>query len=349
MKDIRVYDFEFNLLCIMCDVTSVQWHILYDDVGTFEGHFSLNDEISNIILSHRYIVITQGENQAICTGKIVDNELIVCGRTVNWILSKRVRPPFKSKDIFGENYTDPETILLYCLEKGFTKPPQIDDDGYEIADSIDEDKMVENFIIPEKAGADKLTSHFWRISANELTKLCSDLCKKLDRGYRVVFDVVNRQWVFEFIYSRLNNILISTVSKTAYDMSYTEDMLGLASGGWYFVEDTEEDGSQAKWHYIKKEDKKGIYAWDCVMNVSGISEAEDTLKKKKITQSVEAKLRKLKYNRDYFMGDIIPVYIKLGEYELLKNYKVEGIDIQMSQNECYEQPILKPLEDGVIS
>ena len=70
MKDIRVYDFEFNLLCIMTDVISVSWHILYNDIGTFEGHFRLGDNISNVILSNTYVVLTQGENQAICTGKI---------------------------------------------------------------------------------------------------------------------------------------------------------------------------------------------------------------------------------------------------------------------------------------
>lgn len=348
MRDIRVYDFEFNLLCIMCDVTSIQWHILYNDIGTFEGHFSLNDEISDIILSHTYIIITQGDKQAICTGKIVENNLVVCGRTVNWILSKRVRPPFKSREIFGETYTDPETILLYCLKKGFIEPPLIDDNGYEIENSVDRTKRVDNFIIPNPVGAKKLTSHFWRISANELSKLCTDLCQKLDRGYRVTFDVVNKQWVFEFIFSKTNKILISTISKTAYNMSYTEDILDLASGGWYYVEDAEAEDSLGKWHYIKKEDKTGIYAWDCVLNASGLSEAEDTLNCKKILRSVEAKLRSLKFNEDYSLGDIIPVYIKLGRYEVLKKYRVEGVDIQMSQDECYEEPILKPIDDEVI-
>lgn len=124
MKDIRIYDFEFNLLCIMTDVISSEWHLQYNAVGSYEGHFRLRDRISGVILSHKYIVIVQGDLQAVCTGKIVsDEELTVCGRTVNWILTRRIMPPFKARLIFGEEYTDPETVLLYCLKRAFIEPP----------------------------------------------------------------------------------------------------------------------------------------------------------------------------------------------------------------------------------
>jgi len=343
MRDIRVYDFDFNLLCIMTDVVSSQWHILYNDVGSFEGHFRLNDRISDVILSHNYIVITQGEKQAICTGKIVEDELIVCGRTVNWILSKRVRPPFKTKDIFGEEYTDPETILLYCLKKGLTEPCQIDDDGFEIDNTIDNNKKICNFVLPEPIGAHKLTTHFWRITANELTKLCKDLCDKLDRGYRVIFDIENKQWVFEFIYPKENGILISKESRTAYNFNYTVDLLDYASGGWYYVEDSDTDDSKSKWHYKKREEKTGIYAWDCVLSGSGESEAEDNLSKKVLSQKVEAKLRSLRFGKDYELGDIIKVYVKFGNFEKLSSYKITGVDIKITSEDSYEEPIFKQI------
>ena len=192
MKDIRIYDFEFNLLCIMPDIISSQWHILYNSVGTYEGVFRLRDNISDIILSNRYLIITQGDYQAICTGKIVKDTLTVCGRTVNWILTKRVRPPFKTRDIFGEEFTTAEEILLYCLRLGLTEPPKIDENGFEIPNSINEDRIIKNFILPNPLGSPKLTNHFWRITAHDLSTLSTDLCQKLNRGHRVIFDIQNK-------------------------------------------------------------------------------------------------------------------------------------------------------------
>ena len=52
MNDIRIYDFEFNLLSVMCDVISSQWRIQYNGIGNFEGHFKLKDDITRIILSN---------------------------------------------------------------------------------------------------------------------------------------------------------------------------------------------------------------------------------------------------------------------------------------------------------
>ncbi len=338
MRDIRIYDFEFNLLCIMTDVISSQWHILYNGVGTYDGHFRLADEISDIILANKYIVIVQGELQAICTGRIVDNELTVCGRTVNWIMTKRVRPPFKTSTIF-ENYTDAETILLYCLKKGFTEPPAISEEGIETAD-IDTNRAVSNFIIPEPTGAQVMSNHFWRISANDIETLCVDLCNKLDRGHRLVFDIINKCWRFEFIYPKKNEILISKESKTAYEFEYCNDMLSEANGGWYPSYDADAE-EETTWHYIKNGEKKGIYDWDCVLSCSSESEAIDELFNKSETDKIQSRLRNLKFGVDYELGDIVPVYYRYGGISDTQYYLVNGIDIKMTDMDSYEEPILK--------
>lgn len=341
MRDIRIYDFEFNLLCIMTDVVSSRWHILYNGIGTYEGHFRMKDKISDIILSNKYIVITQGELQAICTGRIISEELVVCGRTVNWILSKRTRPPFKSREIFGSEYTDPETILLYCLKKGFTEPPAIDENGLEKADSIDQNKVVSNFVLPAPIGAEPLKYHFWRLNANDLSQLTIDLCTKLNRGHRVVFDIDNKCWRFEFIYPANNDILLSEATKSIYNVTYTNDMQNKADGGWYPT-GKNDDESESSWLYLTgTQNNKGIYFWDSVLSCSGESEAKDTLEKRNITESTKAKLRNLKFNQDYSLGDIVSVYVKFGEFEKLSTCIINGVDIQMTRESSYEEPDLK--------
>lgn len=338
MKDIRVYDFEFNLLCVMTDVVSSSWHILYNGVGTFEGHFRLKDSISDIILSNKYIVLCQGDLQAICTGKIVTDELVVCGRTVNWILTRRIRPPFKTKEIFGDDYTDAETILLYCLKKGFIEPPLIDADGLEISDTIDYQKKVTNFIIPTPVGAQKLDNHFWRIKAHDLSELTIDLCKKLNRGHRVVFDIEKKQWRFEFIYPKVRELMLTQNLKNMYQITYSEDLQQEAGGGWYPAVVDESENSDNLWYYLQKEKKNGIYAWDCVINSSGKSEAVDMLGKKAVTASASGKLRNLEYLKNYELGDIVSVYVKFGSFEKESKCMVNGVDICITRDSGYEEP-----------
>lgn len=338
MRDIRVYDFEFNLLCIMTDVISSEWHLLYNGVGTYEGHFRLRDEISDIILAKRHIVIVQGDLQAICTGRIVNDELTVCGRTVNWILTKRVRPPFKTSEIF-ESYQDPETILLYCLKKGFTEPPTIDENGVETT-KIDKNRVVSDFIIPAPVGAEKMTSHFWRISANDIETICVDLCEKLNRGHRVIFDVINKCWRFEFICPVHNEILIAKESKTAYQFELYDDLQDVANGGWYPKYDSETD-ENTSWHFIKNGTKVGIYDWDCVLSCSGESEAWDELIKKSGTTNIQSRLRNLQFGKDYHLGDIMSVYHKYGNISHEESYIVNGVDIKITADDSYEEPILK--------
>ena len=346
MRDIRIYDFEFNLLCIMTDVISSRWHLQYNGVGTFEGHFRLEDQISQVILSHKYLVIVQGDLQAICTGKIVSDEFTVCGRTVNWILTRRITPPFKARLIFGETYTDPETVLLYCLKKAFIEPPKIDSDGSEIANTIDDNKKISNFVLPDPIGSTAFTYHFWRLKANTLSDLTVTLCKRMNRGHRVVFDIENKCWRFEFIYPKKNNVVLSKEIKSIYDVSYTEDILKEANGGWYSgsnndVEQSDTDQNDNPWYYISDGSKTGIYAWDCVLDCAGKSEAQDELLKRKISESTKAKLRTLKFGADYNVGDIVSVHVKFGSFEKESQCLIDGADIQMTREYSYEEPDLQ--------
>lgn len=342
MKDIRIYDFEFNLLCIMTDVISSEWHLQYNAVGSYEGHFRLRDRISGVILSHKYIVIVQGDLQAVCTGKIVsDEELTVCGRTVNWILTRRIMPPFKARLIFGEEYTDPETVLLYCLKKAFIEPPRINSSGLEMTGTIDDNKKITNFILPEPIGAEAFTYHFWRLKANTLSDLTIALCKRMNRGHRVVFDIDNKCWRFEFIYPQKNNIYLSKEIKSVYDVSYTEDILKEADGGWYPGSNDDSEQDDNAWYYIKNGDKTGIYAWDCVLDCTGQSEAQDELSKRSISESTKAKLRELKFGTDYSLGDIVAVHVKMGGFEKETSCMVNGADIKMTHEYSYEEPDLQ--------
>ena len=65
MNDIRIYDFEFNLLHIEPEVMSAYWILLYNDIGTFEGTFPLSSDICDVIMKNKYLFLIQGNFQAL--------------------------------------------------------------------------------------------------------------------------------------------------------------------------------------------------------------------------------------------------------------------------------------------
>lgn len=339
--DIRVYDFNFNLLTVMSDVISSSWSLKYNSVGTYEGHFKLGDRISDILLEHTYLILTEGDNQAVCTGKIADTELLICGRTLNWLLTKRVIPPFKTSEVFGGRYCAPTEIIKYVLEKTFTAPPQTDENGIYIDGTVDTRKKVDNFNILPFAECVTLERHFWRNSANTAEEVIADLAYLADLGHRLYFNVAEKSWDFELIESAERELTMSEKNRNLYDVSYTEESEGYASGGWY--EDTDDDGEEL-WRYIGIDDgNSAMMFWETVLSGTGYSEAESALLNKKCEYTVSATASKLKYGQDYNMGDIVYVLVSYGGFERTIKYRIEGVNIWYNENGYGEEPVFKKL------
>lgn len=353
--DIRVYDFDFKLLCIMSDAISSSWTVRYNGIGTYEGHFRLNDKVSQAILNETYIVIVEGENQAVCTSKMAEGELLVCGRTVNWLLSKRIMPPFKSREVFGDDFKGIKEISKYVLQRTFTAPPQIGDDGCYIENTVDENRKVSNFILPDTANDFMLNRYFWRNSANSADEVIADLCELADMGHRLYFNVINKTWDFEFLTGTEKPIVISEHNRNLYDSSYTEDIEKLASGAWYEVYGSEisnsDSGSDSGkneentvWKYLKKENGlTGMKYWEAKISETGLSQAQSIMEKRKRECTLQGTVRGLKYLRDYNLGDRISAYMRFGSFEKKVKFKVVGINIWYNADSYGEEPILKQL------
>lgn len=343
--DIRLYDFEFRLLAVVPDVISSSWSLRYNGVGTYEGHFKLNSPVADVIFNNRYIVLTEGDKQAVCTGKMIKDEIVFCGRTVNWLLEKRVIPPFKTSVIFGE-YVSPEDILQYVLDKGFINPPQIDaQTGAYIEDSVDEAKRVDNFRICDPIGTPTLTRHFWRISANTVASLVQDLTDMMSVGHNLIFDAEEKCWRFSYIIGQERNLVVSEDRKNAHNTEYTEDLLGFATGGWY-AQSTQTEDAQTYWNYICREaGLYGIYNWDTVLSGSGQTEAESDLEKKQNIVSVALDTAGLRFGTDYGLGDIVTIGIRKGEYQKNLRARVTGVNIWRMYSDSGEEPVLSILEE----
>lgn len=334
----------------MSDVISSSWIIKYNGIGTYEGHFRTNDRISDIILNTPYMIITEGNKQAVCTGKIADKELLVCGRTLNFLLNKRVMPPFKTREIFGEEYQDTKTIIDYVLNKSFISPPQIDENGKFIENSINENKIVDNFTIIPYSETFKLNRHFWRNSANTLNDIIYDLTQMMDTGYILKFNTLNKTWDFEILSGIERNIIISEQNHNFYNSSYTEDIENYAVSGWYETSsddsDSESDSENSSWNYISFDDgNSGMLYWEAVLGGIGNSEALSSLNTKNKKVTVKGTIAQLKYEKDYNLGDILTIHIHHGSFSKKIKYKITGINIWYNESGSGEEPIFKELQE----
>lgn len=348
MTDIRIYDFNFKLLLIISDVISSCWSIKYNGIGTYEGHFRLNDRASDIILKNPYLIITEGENQAVCTGKIAEKELLVAGRTVNWLLSKRVMPPFKTKEIFGEAFKDPKTIIDYILNKRFISPPEIGEDGLFSEDTADSRKAVENFVIYPYSGAGVLNRHFWRNSANSVEEIVHDLCELMDSGHTLIFNPITKTWDFKILCGTERNLIIYEQNRNFYNVTYTEDIENYASGGWYEQgsDTSSEDEGENIWKYTGFDDGySGMMYWETVLSGTGLSEAQSALSSKKREYNIQGTIYRLKYKKDYDLGDIVNVIVQFGDFHKKMRYKITGVNIWYNEGSAGEEPIFTQLKE----
>lgn len=342
---IRVYDFEYNLLAETEHSFSSEWELKFNGIGSYEGSFDINSDFTKVFAENRYLILCEEDNQAICVGRRISDKLTVYGRTPEWLMSKRVVLPFKTSEIFGtDTYLDPETIILYLLNEAYKEPKKIAEDG-SVDSSINTDAVAEDFIIPEPIGAEKLTRHFWRNSANPLSDVIKDLCDLWGCGYKVRFNHENKCWDFSFVFGEKRDIVISKSLKNAYDMSLSDSLLERVNGGVFKVyagEDTEVEN----YGYIQAGSaaNKGMLYWETVLaSASGISEAEKLIKSSAAEETVDCEVKGAVYGEDYSLGDEIRVQFEAGPFRTTLRLKVTGISIINSSSGKSIKPVFSAL------
>lgn len=315
MQDIRIYDFEFNLLHIENRFTSSNWRVMYNDVGTFETHFDLDNDVVPIILGNKYLVAVQGNQAAIITGKLAINDLTVFGRTCNWILSRRVTPDFTKNDTA-------EVIARELVTDAFSD--------------------VANFTLGDLAGF-STPINFWRNTYNPTHEVIRDCMLNDNGGHEVTFDTVNKQWVFRCLKGVELPLIISEDNRNAYDTEYSEDMLNHYTAGWYETHPEIDDGEiVTDWIYLPGDTSKtGIYRWETRLTGETESEANSDLKNKRYEEKVLAKLYNLKYGTDYNLGDTVRIQVKKGAFKTTVQRRITGVNLWYEHNNIGEQPIFE--------
>ncbi len=217
MKDIRFYNFEGRLLAVAHDVITVSWRICYNDIGSFEGHFSLHSPFVSELSKEPWLVAVQGDLQAVITGRQLGKEFILYGRTPNWLLTKRVICPFVTSDYFQTEGGTVPNIINWIFSQ-----------AYDENDPVILEKEEGNF------SGDNVS--FWRNTAHPAFEIIRDCAERDRSGHRLWFEPNTGMWHFQLYKGAESGLLLSEDSRNAYETEVTEDVLSLATCGWYGCE-----------------------------------------------------------------------------------------------------------------
>lgn len=314
IPDLRFYDFEFNLLHIAHDCISSIWSPKFNDIGTFEAHFPIKSDIVNALFDKKYVVAVQDGKQAIITGVQIENEFVIFGRSINYLLSKKVTPSFEKK----------ETVSNMCIDF--------------VNDAF---KGVENIFC--NANEESLEEFDFKKETYSLTSdVIRECLEKCGGGHNMEFDVKNKRWVFNVLSGHKVPYVLSEDNKTAYDLTYTLDMLSFANKGYLEKQIEDDEESKTEWVLIDNDETKtGIYAFYTILSGETEEDAKKDLKSKEIKNETALTVKELKYNKDYFLGDTFTVEYIIGNFKKKTEKKVVGIDIVYENNLMTEKPIFE--------
>ena len=293
------YNFDFELIYAEPKVKSVSWTLYYNQTGTFEAHFPLTSELTEITAENRYIAVCDGEKSAVITGREVNDELVLYGRTANWLLEKRIAP--KTESITGQA----GIICNNLVSAAFS----------DVAD----------FTVSPSPQSTEITVE--RTALSTVYDSVNDYLSQAGLGHKVDFDTRNKKWRFSVIKGQEIPLLISEPNKNAYETEVCEDILDLADCGYY--------GSGS---YISGV-KQGIYRWETLLTSNTESEAALELAKKRIKNEVLLKLRGLKYGEDYRLGDILRIQINKGKWRTTARKAISGVRFFTKDGVTEEVPI----------
>lgn len=313
MNDLRFYTFDFQLVAVAGDAVSINWSISYNAVGTFEARFAKNSALVALLAPHDYLVVMQGEDSAIITGRTITDAFNLYGRTCNWLLTRRVTPTFKQR-------TGTPSVLAHAfVEEAFSD--------------------VAEMVAGNRCGGEEIK--FWRNTYHSVEEVVADCLDRQSLGHRVRFCPDEACWRFDVYGGEERALTLSGENKNVTAVTTQDDCLDYYSGGWF--EKVDEDAPESsEWIFVEKDaDKTGIYRWECVLSAEDASTAKSDLALKTWERCLRATTKTLRRGTDYHLGDVLRVQLTLGAFHRSARCRVVGTHLWQEAADCGEEPILK--------
>lgn len=376
MQEIKIYDFNFNLLASDFKCVSFDWDIRYNSIGTFEGVFTLDSPVCDVCSKNEFTVCVQGENQGIVTRVNVENDRIVLsGRSMNYILEKRICMPFSSSD-YGMDVTATQMVAklveTHCGD------------------------FMEVLAVPDL----ELVRRFARYEARPLSEIVSEILATANCGHFVKFNTDEKKWQFGCLTPVYTDIVLSKPDNSLENGNYvrntdTYSACGLFKqkakfmGSWdaafnepmlldnqpdnfakaYYISETGEQFGKIFnkgmylvcrelsgrffqdskyddfWYRIHKKDVGGSLAWECVLSSEDIADAKEELESREIDENITAITRGVN-QRDLKIGDVIEIRLTKGEDAIVFTRQIKKIIYHYQWGDCFVKPVFYKMKEN---
>lgn len=321
MADLRIYDYNLNLLCIESEIVSVSAAVWFNDIGKLEIHLKKDTKALKLLFEEKYLLVCIGNHQGIVTGVQMGKDCVIYAKTPNWILTRKTISPFKRNTNNFENFLREKVLSVF--------------DDFEC------------FSLGEVCGMECEM----KLEINEYISLfdfVKDTLSDINAGHSIEFDTVLKKWIFKMRKQKETPLVISESLLNCYDTEYVRDLQEYFTFGFYerelTQEETDEDVPYA-WEECEKEEKSSIYKWETVLSKETDSDAQKELSKYKIDENITAKLKNIKYGKDYDIGDIITMQFMKGDLKKTQKMKVSGVEFWHEAGDTGEAPRLEKTEE----
>jgi hypothetical protein len=303
---IAFYDYEFN--CILVENKVIRWQFtkLYNGIGTFVAYLPATSDAVRLVMENDYLVCRFGGEYGVVTGKEIGSELVIYGRTLNWLLSKRVTLPRESsvcytgdfvQNIFEEAYSGSEGIVFGSMQKG--------------------------------------TENSFCVSAPKpMSALVFDALSLDKLGNELVFDKENRRWVFNLLKGEDRSLLISEINKNASSVNITENISEIANLCYYKTK----NGYQSSGERLD-----GLYHFETYVSSDDKEDADARLSESRKESSVKLNTQGIWYKRDYNLGDTVRMQIVKGNYRCAKRLRITGVEMSCDVTGYKEKPVFEEI------
>lgn len=359
MNDIYFYDFNFKLLHILPRTESINYSIYYNKIGNCEIHTPTSAKLLKLITENNVIICQMIETvnvQCMATGfKVSGYELIIFGRTLNHLLKKRVVIPFATVT------TDAQTLVRSLITDAYMTDRTVMNlsDG-RATDITDSDgvtyvlKKQDNFCLADPVDGDFDVSDYRRDVAHELSECVIEYLDYIDCGHRITADITGGKWIFEIYRGREQSLILSEQNRNCASTEKTVEAQDYISCGFYELTDTDEneqtDTSETKqrasdWIYVPgPEVQMPLLRFEGVLSGSCKSEAEASLKSKRIKRTLTSEIQRLKFGSDYGIGDVFTAAYNFGGVTERARVRVTGVNISIEKSATSVVPELTEID-----
>ena len=372
--NVRFYSSEFYRLGEFPRPLSVNIQEVYCGYGTAEVHFPLNEtEVFNLLEGNEQVMLCADGHWAVVTGWQVSEDIAVYGRTLQWLLTKRVAPAYSYDDI------TPEEAAINIVQS------------------------AEDFVTTAECSylGEKGTFE----SENPCT-LYDGVCKALKPaglGFLVEPDLAEKRLVFRVYEGKERECILSASMRSACGMEYTvEKQDAVSNCGWYkrkftYMGDWNaqtnsptlynnreknaytyysitadstrfnltckkgqylccdnnegawkiyEDRPNTTWVYHDCNEKTGLCKWEALLSGTKTPlEAKNEISALVAKEVIDVETLRVKYGQDFNLGDKVRVQYEFGNIKRSQIKRVASVNVYFDVDKSGVCPTLEKLEE----